>query len=84
MKEIIDINKKVVEVKYFANGIAGLPKANLLKYFLEDESWVTIRPSGTEPKFKFYIAEKRINEVVYYEKVSGIKVSINDVLNKLI
>lgn len=43
-----------------------------------------IRPPGTEPKLKFYIVVKRINEVEYDEKVSGIKVSTNDVLNKLI
>ncbi|ADG41214.1 MULTISPECIES: phospho-sugar mutase [Leuconostoc] len=31
------------------------PKANVLKYWLEDGSWVAVRPSGTEPKLKFYI-----------------------------
>ncbi|WP_078381680.1 phospho-sugar mutase [Sutcliffiella halmapala] len=31
-----------------------LPKSNVLKYFLEDGSWVCVRPSGTEPKIKFY------------------------------
>ncbi|QDQ01324.1 hypothetical protein FOH38_13110 [Lysinibacillus fusiformis] len=31
-----------------------LPKENVLKYVLEDDSWVAIRPSGTEPKCKFY------------------------------
>ncbi|WP_068986189.1 phospho-sugar mutase [Lysinibacillus xylanilyticus] len=31
-----------------------LPKENVLKYILEDNSWVAIRPSGTEPKCKFY------------------------------
>ena len=30
------------------------PKSNVLKYFLEDGSWIAIRPSGTEPKCKFY------------------------------
>ena len=76
-------NKKVVEVKDFANGIDGLPKANVLKYFLEDESWVAIRPSGTEPKLKFYIAVKGKEEVECDEKVVGIKNSINEVLNEL-
>ncbi|MFD1472898.1 phospho-sugar mutase [Companilactobacillus mishanensis] len=33
----------------------GLPKADALKYILEDGTWVAIRPSGTEPKMKFYI-----------------------------
>jgi len=32
-----------------------LPKANVLKYKLNDGTWIAIRPSGTEPKIKFYI-----------------------------
>ncbi|WP_056975272.1 phospho-sugar mutase [Lacticaseibacillus sharpeae] len=32
-----------------------LPKANVLKYYMEDGTWIAIRPSGTEPKVKFYI-----------------------------
>lgn len=31
-----------------------LPKSNVLKYYFEDGSWVCLRPSGTEPKIKFY------------------------------
>lgn len=33
----------------------GNPKSNVLKYYLDDGSWYAIRPSGTEPKIKFYI-----------------------------
>ncbi|KOO50435.1 phospho-sugar mutase [Priestia koreensis] len=33
-----------------------LPSSNVLKFYLEDGSWFTIRPSGTEPKAKFYFA----------------------------
>ncbi|MCP9313417.1 phospho-sugar mutase [Liquorilactobacillus satsumensis] len=33
-----------------------LPQANVLKYILTDGSWLAVRPSGTEPKIKFYIA----------------------------
>ena len=76
-------NKKVIEVKDFANGIDGLPKANVLKYFLEDESWIAVRPSGTEPKLKFYIAVKGKEEAECDMKVDGIRKSINEVLNKL-
>lgn len=32
----------------------NLPKSNVLKYFLDDGTWVCLRPSGTEPKIKFY------------------------------
>jgi len=76
-------NKKVVEIKDFADGIDDLPKANVIKYFLEDESWVAIRPSGTEPKLKFYLAVKGDDEDVCNNKLSGIKKSINEIINKL-
>ena len=36
----------------------GLPKSNVLYYDLSDEAWVCIRPSGTEPKLKFYYGIK--------------------------
>ena len=35
-----------------------LPKSNVLKYQLEDGSWFCLRPSGTEPKIKFYFGVK--------------------------
>lgn len=35
-----------------------LPKSNVLKYVLEDGSWFCMRPSGTEPKMKFYFGVK--------------------------
>ena len=33
-----------------------LPKSNVLKYILEDDSWFVVRPSGTEPKMKIYLS----------------------------
>ncbi len=38
-----------------------LPKSNVLKFILEDDSWIAVRPSGTEPKIKFYFASKDKN-----------------------
>lgn len=38
----------------YAEGIGGLPKENVLKFLLADGSWMAVRPSGTEPKIKFY------------------------------
>ena len=38
----------------YSTGIDGLPKSDVLKYFLKDGSLFTVRPSGTEPKIKFY------------------------------
>ena len=39
-------------------GKTGLPKSNVLYYQLSDNAWCCIRPSGTEPKIKFYFGVK--------------------------
>ena len=36
----------------------GLPNSNVLYYELTDDAWVCVRPSGTEPKVKFYYGVK--------------------------
>jgi phosphoglucomutase len=36
----------------------GLPNSNVLYFDLTDDAWVCVRPSGTEPKIKFYIGVK--------------------------
>lgn len=56
---------QVARVEDYKTGIATLadgtkvaielPKSNVLKFILEDGSWICARPSGTEPKCKFYI-----------------------------
>ena len=39
----------------------GLPKSNVLYYELEDNAWCCVRPSGTEPKIKFYFGVKGVS-----------------------
>ena len=39
-------------------GTTGLPKSNVLYYELENNAWCCVRPSGTEPKIKFYYGVK--------------------------
>ncbi|MCC4368584.1 phosphoglucomutase [Limosilactobacillus reuteri] len=56
---------QVVVTEDFANGTKttadgkvselGIPESNVLRYILDDDTWIAIRPSGTEPKLKFYI-----------------------------
>ncbi|MFM9920692.1 phospho-sugar mutase [Lacisediminihabitans sp. H27-G8] len=45
----------VRQVDDFADGFAGLPASDILRYQLDDGSRVIVRPSGTEPKVKVYI-----------------------------
>ncbi|MGG1911811.1 phospho-sugar mutase [Priestia megaterium] len=62
-----------------------LPKSNVLKYHLEDGSWFTIRPSGTEPKAKFYFGVKKdsLNESEKSLRILEEKVmeSVNNLLS---
>lgn len=74
---------KVVELKDYKEGIDDLPKADVLKYFLEDESWIAVRPSGTEPKLKFYIAVKGKDEEEANAKLDGIKNSLDKILSNV-
>ncbi|MGB9342057.1 phospho-sugar mutase, partial [Trichococcus sp.] len=53
-----------------------MPSSNVLKYFLEDGSWIAIRPSGTEPKIKFYIGAKAESQTAVDEKVAAFEASI--------
>lgn len=54
--------KKVVETIDYSKGLNGLPKSDVLKYQLEGNSSVVIRPSGTEPKLKIYISVSAENK----------------------
>lgn len=47
---------KIEKVLDYSEGLNGLPKSNVLKYLIENQSSVVIRPSGTEPKLKVYIS----------------------------
>ncbi|MCC0655579.1 phospho-sugar mutase [Clostridioides sp. ES-S-0123-01] len=76
-------NIKVIDKKDYKNGVDNLPKSDVLKYFLEDESWVAIRPSGTEPKLKFYIAVKGTSDAEADEKLRGLKEYIDIMVSKL-
>ncbi len=48
--------RKVLDCLDYSKGINGLPKSNVLKFLLEDNCSVVVRPSGTEPKLKLYIS----------------------------
>lgn len=50
---------RVSKVLDYADGLDGLPRENALKFELEDGSWFCLRPSGTEPKIKIYLAVRQ-------------------------
>lgn len=54
------------------------PPSDVLKYTLADDSWFAVRPSGTEPKIKFYIATVGNSLAEAEEKINNIENEINE------
>ncbi|NQP59912.1 phospho-sugar mutase [Streptococcus suis] len=54
------------------------PPSDVLKYTLADDSWFAVRPSGTEPKIKFYIATVGETLAEAEEKIANIEKEINE------
>lgn len=88
-KEVADLTVVAVE-DYKASIVTSLqdghkeeihlPKSNVLKYQLEDGSWFCLRPSGTEPKIKFYFGVKDSSLQNSEQKLLTIK---EDIMNRL-
>lgn len=57
------------------------PSSNVLKYLLADGSWIAIRPSGTEPKIKFYIGVNASSLSEAEEKVANLEAAIDEITN---
>ncbi|MGG3467508.1 phospho-sugar mutase [Neobacillus pocheonensis] len=71
----------------FINGTESqidLPRSNVLKYHLTDGSWFCLRPSGTEPKAKFYFAVKGASMADSKEKLSSIQEAVMNKVNQIL
>ena len=64
---------KVKEYRDYQKGVDNLPKADVIQMVLEDETYLTVRPSGTEPKIKFYISVVDSDKKVAEEKLARIE-----------
>lgn len=69
-------NMNVMEVIDYINGYKDIGASDVLKFILSDGSWFALRPSGTEPKIKFYIYSKGETKEVAMTKINIIKESL--------
>ncbi len=67
-----EINGESIEMSF--------DKADVLKYHLEDGSWIAARPSGTEPKIKFYIGAVSDSQENVDQKVTDFEAAINKII----
>lgn len=88
-------NYKVLAFRDYQTGIirdmatgeekqTGLPASNVLYYELEDDAWVCVRPSGTEPKVKLYIGVKGSSMQDAQEKSGLLGKAALDIVEKLV
>lgn len=62
---------EVITVKDYLTGVNSLPKSNVLQFITVEGDVISARPSGTEPKIKFYCSVKgKLGKIDDYEKVS--------------
>ena len=62
----------------------GLPSSNVLYYELNDAAWFCVRPSGTEPKVKFYIGVKGSSMEEAEQKYEVLGKAVLDKINKML
>lgn len=64
--------------------LIDLPKSNVIKYYLEDGSWFCLRPSGTEPKAKFYFSVNSSSLEESTSKLEALKTGVMEQVNTVI
>ncbi|AHA04683.1 phospho-sugar mutase [Pediococcus pentosaceus] len=81
--KILETEDFLAQTKYEADGSTQaikLPKADVLKFTLDDGTWIAIRPSGTEPKIKFYIGTVGEDEKDALNKIDVFETAINELI----
>ena len=71
----------IAEIKDYKAGIDNLPKADVLKYFLADGGWMAVRPSGTEPKIKFYYSVRGTTMADAEAKVTALQSAVKEIMS---
>lgn len=86
------LDSKIIEIKDYKEGISkdlrsgletviDLPKSDVLQFFTEDGTKISVRPSGTEPKIKFYFGiREKLSDIADYETIDA---ELNERLSKL-
>lgn len=73
---------KVLKVTDYSVGVNNLPKSDVLQFTLTDDCSVIIRPSGTEPKLKFYLFANGENKQIAKEKIEKLHCLIDNMIEQ--
>ena len=73
----------VKKVTDYINGYKDIPASNVLRFDLEDGTWFAMRPSGTEPKIKFYYYSVADNKETSRAKVDAMKSAVDELIAQI-
>ena len=74
---------KVEKVIDYLHGYEDIPASNVLRFYLDNDSWFAVRPSGTEPKIKFYFYTKQSSREEAIAVNAKIKEAVLDIVNAI-
>lgn len=77
-------NEKITSMKDYKDGINGLPKADVLQLITGDNSLISIRPSGTEPKIKIYYSAAGKSSADARDRISSLSNEFELIVNNII
>lgn len=77
-----DYKECVIKEADTVTELTGFTKSDVLKYYLEDGSWIAVRPSGTEPKCKFYYCIKGSSKEDAHNKTVHFQKAMDDLIAK--
>ena len=72
--------EKVID---YLHGYEDIPASNVLRFYLDNDSWFAVRPSGTEPKIKFYFYTKQASREEALAVNAKIKEAVLDIVNAI-
>ena len=80
--DIKNLSRKYIKISKDEK-ISDLPSADVIQYFLSDGTKITMRPSGTEPKIKFYFSAKDKTAELSKQKIEAYKKALVSVVDKI-
>ena len=82
MDDIKNLSRKFIETSK-EEKISDLPSSDVIQYFLSDGTKITMRPSGTEPKIKFYFSAKDKTAELSKQKIESYKKALVSVVERI-
>lgn len=73
----------IIDYKNNTKSVCKLPKSNVIKYYLNNDCWFVLRPSGTEPKLKVYYGISGEGKEESYKKLENIKGQILSIIDRI-